>query len=60
MVTVLIIDSILLFFTAFFNVVEISFLSTKKVHYSKYPSGLKKRIYRFYEKPLVFISFIRL
>ncbi|NIA22985.1 MAG: DUF21 domain-containing protein [Proteobacteria bacterium] len=58
MITILIIDSILLFFTAFFNVVEISFLSTKKVHYSRYSAGLRKRIYRFYEKPSVLLSIV--
>jgi len=58
MITILIIDSLLLFLTAFFNVVEISFLSTKKVHYSKYSSGIKKQINRFYEKPSVLLSIV--
>jgi len=58
MITILIIDSLLLFLTSFFNVVEISFLSTKKVHYSKYSSGIKKQINRFYEKPSVLLSIV--
>ncbi len=58
MITILIIDTILLLFTAFFNIAEISFMSTKKVNYAKYKNKLKERIYAFYEKPSTLLSIV--
>ncbi|MCK4543999.1 HlyC/CorC family transporter [candidate division WOR-3 bacterium] len=56
MIIVLIIDVILLVFTAFFNATEISFLSTDKVNYMQTKKTIRDRIITYYKNPSIIIS----